>query len=141
MRGINSINLNKQQSGFTIVELIITIIVGAMLMSSISLVVINQSNIAERAKDQTLANSFIETTVERLRSEGYNSLVSSVTPIDISADVPADLNAPRSADYTVSDTAQDGLKQIELSVSYQSQGVTQNLTYRTYIGELGVGQY
>lgn len=134
-------NADKPQSGFTIVELLITIVVGAILMSSISLVVVNQSNIAERAKDQTLANSFVETTVEGLRSEGYNSLVSSATPIDISANMPTDLNAPRSAEYTVSDTAQDGLKQIDLSVSYQSQGVTQNLTYQTYIGELGVGQY
>lgn len=129
------------QTGFTIVELIITIVVGAILMSSISMIVINQSGLAERAKDKTLANSFIETTVEQIRSEGYNVLTASPTPVNITSKMPQDLNEPRIATYTVSDSAQAGLKRIVLQISYQSQGVAQNLTYETLVGELGVGQY
>lgn len=130
--------VNQDQYGYTLVEILVTIIVGAILVSSISLVVSNQSFLAQRGRDVTIANSYAENKVEELRSVGYLGLTDGTT--NITSELPSELGSPRSASLVIS-TVTTGIKKAVLTISYNEQGATRTTSYTTLVGELGVGQY
>jgi prepilin-type N-terminal cleavage/methylation domain-containing protein len=130
-------NRNKQQDGFTIVELVITIIIAGVIIPSVAIALTNLSVINKVARDKALANMVVQNKVETLRSAGYNSLSDGST--SFVSDLPSTIGSPKSATYTVSSPAA-GIKQIDISMSFTEYRVTKNLSYRTYISELGVGQ-
>lgn len=125
------------QKGFTIVELLISLIVGAILVGSVNTIYTNQLFLSQRARDTVIVNAFVEAKVEALRSQGYLGV--SIGTTDITSEMPVELNAPRSAILTVT-TRSTSVKQIQLSVNFSEQGVSRNYSYVTYLGELGVGQ-
>lgn len=126
------------QKGFTIVELVVAIVVGAILSGTTTLIIIEQARLSQLGRDTTLANSYAETVVESIRSQGYGSLTASTT--DVTNELPDELKAPRSGTLSISD-AVSGLKQVDLTITYSAHGTPRTYTYRTYVGELGVGQY
>lgn len=123
--------------GYTIVELLIVIIVGGIILTGAQVLVISHSHLSQRTRDVIVANAYAEKKIERLRSAGFLSLTDSTTNID--ADLPAELKNPRAGALTIS-TQTAAIKRVELSITYNDQGVTRNYQYTTYIGELGVGQ-
>jgi prepilin-type N-terminal cleavage/methylation domain-containing protein len=126
------------QRGLTVVELIITMVVGSFLAGATSLIVINQAHISQRGRDLVLSNSFAETKIEQLRSAGYLNLTNGTT--DITSELPAELKPPKSALLQISDY-DTGIKQVDLNISYSEKGQTRTYDYKTFVGELGVGQY
>jgi prepilin-type N-terminal cleavage/methylation domain-containing protein len=126
-----------KNAGFTIVELLLAIIVGAIMTSITSMIVINQSHISQRGRDAILSNSYAEAKIEGLRSAGYNNLTNATT--DVTGELPDELKAPRSGSLQISD-ASTGIKQVDLTITYNDQGTPRTYSYKTYIGELGVGQ-
>lgn len=125
------------ESGFTIPELLITLIVGAIFVTALNSIVISQSYLAEKNQGLILANAFIEGKVESLRSIGFNGLSDGTT--NITNELPTELKAPRSASVVVSSES-SATKRVILSLSYNEEGKTRSYTYGTFIGELGVGQ-
>lgn len=129
---------DSTESGFTIVELLITLIVGAILVTGLHSIVTSQTYITERSRDLVIANYFVEAKVESLRSLGYSGLLNGTT--DIASELPVELNNPRTANLIVSaHTA--AIKKIVINLSYNEQGTQRSHSYTTLIGELGVGQY
>lgn len=130
--------IKNKSEGFTIVELITATIIAAVVVASASLIIGNYSHLGGKGRNLVLSNSFVEAKAEALRSIGYNGLNDGVT--DISNELPAELTPPRSASLQISAPGGAGLKQIDVSVTYSDQGTPRTYSYRTYIGELGVGQ-
>jgi prepilin-type N-terminal cleavage/methylation domain-containing protein len=128
---------NKDQKGFTIVELVITIVIAGIIIPSVAIALTNLTAVNRQARDQALANMLIQNKVETLRSAGYNSLAIGTT--NFSSELPNIMGNPKSASYTVSSPS-TGLIQIDLSISYTEYKATKSLSYRTYVSELGVGQ-
>lgn len=128
----------KPQAGFTIVELIIAMVVGSIFAATMTVLVINQARLSESSRDLTLSNSYAETKIEALRSAGYNNLSNGTT--DITSELPNELNEPRSGSQVISDFT-TGIKQVDISITYSDQGTAKTSEYRTFVGELGVGQY
>lgn len=124
------------QAGFSIVELILAIVVGITFISSMNLVVDNYTDLGKRNRNLLLVNSFAEAEIEQLRNNTYNSL--NIGTTSLTSQLPSQL-PDASGSMTVSQ-AQTGLKQIDLTISYNDLGTTRTYTYRTYEGELGVGQ-
>lgn len=129
---------NNPESGFTIVELLITIIVGAVLITGLHSIVTSQTYITERSRDLIIANSYVEAKVESLRSLGYSGLVDGTT--DITNELPVELNSPRTASQLIT-THSTAIKKIVIDLTYNEQGTQRTHSYTTFIGELGVGQY
>jgi len=125
------------QAGFTIVELLVSLIVGAILVGSVNTIYTNQLFLSQRTRDTVIANAFVEAKVEALRSRGYLGV--SLGSTDITGEMPAELNLPRNATLAVT-THSTSVKQIQLTLTFNEQGVAQNYSYITYLGELGVGQ-
>lgn len=125
-------------SGFTIVELLVTMFVGSILAGGVALFLAQHVHMAQRGRDVSVTNSFVENKIESLRSAGYLGLTNGST--NVTSELPVELNSPRSATVTVSDES-TSVKQVDVSVTYNDQGTQRTYTYTTFIGELGVGQY
>lgn len=128
----------KKQDGFTIIELLVAIAVVGILVPTLVGFVNTLNRFNDRARDFTLVNSLAENKIESLRSVGYNSI--NTGTVSFTNEMPATLGSPRSASYTVT-IPNTGIKQIDMTISYNDHGTTQSVVYKTYIGELGVGQY
>ncbi len=130
---------NKQQSGFTIVEIIVGLVVLPLFLYSIGLVVNSTGALNDRSKDLTLAHALAEQKVEELRSANYINLPSDGTVVNFEDELPNSLQGARTATYTVTDI-NPSLKQIDIVIEYYVGSRAETLNYATYIGELGVGQ-
>jgi len=131
-------NLSQETAGYTIVELLVTIFVGSILAGVLTNILTSHSYLSQRGRDVAVANSYVENKVEALRSAGFLGLANGTT--NLTAELPAELNAPRSGSLVISDYSA-AIKQAVITVTYNEQGTTRTYSYTTYIGELGVGQY
>lgn len=127
-----------ERSGFTIVELLVALVVGGIMFVSLNAMYTSQTYLAQRSRDVVLANAFVESKVESLRSKGFLSLSNGTT--DITNELPDELSSSRSGTLVIG-TYSDGVKSIEITVTYNEQGSSRSYYYKSFIGELGVGQY
>lgn len=135
---LNMSALRTDSSGFTIVELLVTIIVGGILTGSVALFMGSHTHISQRGRDVSVTNSYAENKIESLRSAGFLALTDGT--IDVTNELPSELKAPRSGSLVISsETA--AIKRAVLTINYNDQGAARTYSYTTFIGELGVGQY
>ena len=127
-----------KQHGFTLVELVVTITVFSIIVPALASMLGQLDGVNDRARDLSIINGLVENKVEGLRSVSFTGLSNGST--DFSSELPVTVALPRSATYTIS-TVNSALKQVDVSVVYNDHGQTRTVSYRTYIGELGVGQY
>lgn len=127
----------KDSPGFTVVELIVSIIIGVIFVSLLQMSVTNYQRIAQNGRDLSLANSYVEGKVESIRNLGYNNLALGTTNLD--SELPAALKKPKSANIVVTDQG-NGIKKAVVTINYTSRGMAKTYSYTTFIGELGVGQ-
>jgi hypothetical protein len=123
--------------GFTIVELVLSIVVGVIFVGLIQVSVGSYMHISQKGRDLSLANSYVEGKVESLRNLGYNSLGIGTT--SLTSELPTELNSPKSGSLVVTDLG-NGIKKAVVNISYSDQGASRSYSYTTYVGELGVGQ-
>lgn len=130
--------MNKNtQKGFTIVELVVTVVIAGIIIPAVALALNNLAAINHRARDYALANEIAQNKVETLRSDGYNSI--NTGTVNFSNELPASMGSPKSASYTITSPT-TGEKQVDISISFTEYNATRSLKFRTYISELGVGQ-
>lgn len=130
----------QNQKGFTLVEIIVTIVVAGIMMIGLSSTVIGIRLINARAKDAALVNSIVEDKVEELRSQTFVRLVNGT--YDFTDELPDTITDDRTATYTVATASGNvALKEITITISYNDFNEEDVYEYKTFIGELGVGQY
>lgn len=128
----------KKSDGFTIVELLVAIIVGAVIIGAATGIIVSQTHISQRGRDLIIANAYIENKIESLRSAGFAAL--NVGTTYITGELPSELNSPRNGSIVITSPS-SAIKKILITISYNDQGTSRSYSYTTYIGELGVGQY
>lgn len=128
----------KPSSGFTIVEILVTLFAAVTMIIAVSVAVNAHSALAQRHRDTVIANAFANSKIEALRSQGFLGLSDGTT--NITNELPTELKTPRSGSLVISSFS-TAIKEVELSIAYNERGVTRTYTYTTLIGELGVGQY
>lgn len=127
----------QSEHGFTIVELVTTIVIAGIIIPAVALALTNLTAVSYQARDVALASMIAQDKVESLRSIGYNSV--NTGTVDFSSDLPAQMGSPKSASYTVS-MPETGIKEVDISISYTEYDASRTVTFKTYISELGVGQ-
>jgi prepilin-type N-terminal cleavage/methylation domain-containing protein len=128
--------MRKSQDGFTIVEMLIALALFAILIPALTLGVSTLTQLNNRSRDLTLISIIAENKIESLRSLGYNSIA--VGTIDFSSELPAELASPKSANFTITENA--GIKNIDVSISYNDYKKTRTVLYKSAVSETGVGQ-
>lgn len=127
----------KHEQGFTLIELILTIAVFAIVMPAIAIGINNLTVINNRARDLALVNMLAQNKVESLRSAGYNSIPIGST--DFTPELPPTLASPKNGNYTVTNST-PGIKEVLVTISYRDYSQTKTVNYKTIISEIGVGQ-
>jgi prepilin-type N-terminal cleavage/methylation domain-containing protein len=128
---------NKEQ-GFTIIELLISMIVTVILVTGINIIYTVHLTQTQRVRSLAVINSYVENKVESLRSAGFLSINDGT--FNISNELPSELKIPKSASLVISSPA-SGVKKCVITVTYNDAGSEKTFNYTTFIGELGVGQY
>lgn len=129
--------VNKNARGFTIVEVLVAIAVAGIMIGSLSEVVTTYVHTAQRGRYLNIANAYVEAKVESLRNIGYNGVAVGTT--SLTSNLPTQLPPNRTASMTITSPSA-GIKQADITISYNDQGKSNSYSYTTYIGELGVGQ-
>src|SRR3990167_1283245 len=132
------LNIRKDGAGFTIVELIITMLVGALLVGITHIILMSQVHLSEQARDLVIVNAYAENKIESLRSLGFAGLTDGSS--SITGELPSELKSPRTGTLEIS-TYSAAIKKADISITYNDQGANRTYSYTTYVGELGVGQY
>lgn len=126
----------KNDGGFTILELVVTIALIGLIIPTIFLTTSSLMTINKRSRNIALVNIAAENKIESLRSSGYNSIPSGTSIF--TNELPKELSSPKVA--TLSVVASGGKKTIDISISFQDANKQRSVQYRTYISETGVGQ-
>ncbi|MCA9333014.1 type II secretion system protein [Candidatus Saccharibacteria bacterium] len=136
---------NNDSDGFTIVELLITLIIigtafGAFMVSFTTI-----QNIHKKAIDIAEANSIAFAKVESYENTNYSSLPST-TPSgtlqeveDFSSSLPTSFEAPRVGKVYIN-TVSDTLKHIVVTVEFGSGDSKRTVQYANFIQRNGIGR-
>lgn len=130
----------KREEGFTVVEVIVSVVVAGIFIIVMSTAVSSLNSLNARAEKLSIANGIAEAKIEELRSGSFLSLPSDGTVVDFTLELPDILPDPTSAEYTVTDIS-SSTKRVDVSVQYDDFKNNRVLVFSTVIGELGVGQY
>jgi prepilin-type N-terminal cleavage/methylation domain-containing protein len=125
------------QAGFTLVELLVAIAVGAVVTLSLTQVVTGYIHLSQRGRYLNMTNAYAEAKIEALRNQGYNAVA--IGSSSLTSELPGQLPVGKNGTMNVTQSSA-GLKQVDLTITYKDQGQDNTYTYRTYLGELGVGQ-
>lgn len=128
----------RHASGFTIVELIMTIVAFGFIAAGISTIFLSIQGTQRRTAYMQSATRAANEEVESLRNNNYNLLTAGTT-IDFSAQVPTTLPAPRSGTVVISEPIA-GIKRVDVTVTYTDHGQTQNTELSSLIGVIGISQ-
>ena len=135
--GVNSRDAARTPAGFSVVELVLSIVIGALLILALTQIIGNYIALSQKSRNVVLANSYVEGKMETLRNIGFNGLNNGTS--NITSELPSQLPSPKSASLVVSAHA-DNLKQVDISLTYNDKGKTQTYNYTAYVGEISVLQ-
>lgn len=127
----------KTESGFTLVEIIVTIAVLGVTTASISSVFVGVQNVQRQNSYLDAANRAAARQIESLRNDSYSSLAAGST-IDFTDKLPSLL--PDGSGTAVISSPTVNLRRVDATVSYTSQGETRTVTQSSLIGEIGITQ-
>lgn len=125
-------------NGFTLVELIITVVVLGIAITGIAGLYYSSqyTQISSQYKDTATRNAQRE--IEVLRNNTYNQLTAGDN-IDFTSSLEGNLPSDKKGTVVVSEP-NDGLKRVDVTVSYTNAGQAQKVTLSSLIGVIGIAQ-
>ncbi|HZM63664.1 MAG TPA: prepilin-type N-terminal cleavage/methylation domain-containing protein [Candidatus Saccharimonadales bacterium] len=124
--------------GFTLVELMVTIVVFAIAITGIGSMYYVMQITEVRSQRLDIATRAARSKIESLRNNGYNSLTPDST-IDFTSDLPSDLPSGKTGSVAVSQPMPE-LRRVDVTIQYSDYGKQQTVTLSSNIGVIGIGQ-
>lgn len=128
----------KKQSGFTIVELLVAIVVVGLMVVGVTSLFITIQTTQRKTRLLETATRAGEKKIEELRNINYNSLETGST-IDFENELPESLPEPRDATVAVTEPT-PGVKRVDLTITYRDGGNDKEVKLSSMIGVIGIGQ-
>lgn len=129
-----SAHTDKQQ-GFTLVELVLTIVAFGFVSAAITELFSGIQLIQSKASYLEVATRAAQQEVESLRNNNYSQLTAGS---NISFTVPSSLPAG-SGNVAISEPV-SGIKRVDVTVSYNDHGQTRQVELSSTIGVIGISQ-
>lgn len=126
------------QSGFTLVELVITILVLGVVLTSVVTLFVNIQQAQTHTRYLETATYAAQAEIESLRNINYNNLTPGQT-INFTDDLPDSLPSGATGTVTISEPV-SGLRRADVSVSYSYKGKDRTVSLSSLIGVLGITQ-
>lgn len=124
--------------GFTVVELVLTIVAFGFISAGIATLFMSIQGVQRRTAYLESATRTANKEVESLRNNNYNQLPTGTT-IDFSDQVPSTLPAPRSGTVTITEPI-PGVKRVDVTVTYTDHGEQQKTELSSLVGVIGISQ-
>lgn len=138
---LTEINTSKKPAsarGFTLIELLITILVLGIVIGGLSGLYYSMQVMQVQSQHLDIATRAARTEIERLRNDGYSSLTPGDT-INFTAKLPDELPPSRKGTVAISQPT-EGLRRIDVTITYQDYGKPQKVKLSSDIGVIGIGQ-
>ena len=127
-----------RNSGFTIIELSVTIVITGLVTLAITSLFISIEKSQRSSMMLESATRAGEQEVEALRNNNYTLLEPGST-IDFTNDLPDTLHSPRSGTVAISQPV-DGLRRVDVTISYTDGNRSRQIILSSLIGQIGIGQ-
>lgn len=127
----------KTSGGFTIVELTLTIVFLGFVALGLSSIYITLENMQRQSGYIEIANRAAQTEVESLRNSNYNQLIAGQN-IDFTSQIPKGL--PKANGNVVVSEPQEGLKRVDVTVTYNAGSKAHTIKLSSLIGVIGITQ-
>lgn len=128
----------SDQKGFTLIELMITVIVLGISIAGIGSLYYSMQNLQVQSQHLDLATRAARTEIEVLRNNSYNSLTPDST-IDFTSSLPGQLPPDKKGTVSVTQPVA-GLRQLDVKVTYTDFGKPETVQLTSDIGVIGIGQ-
>jgi prepilin-type N-terminal cleavage/methylation domain-containing protein len=129
--------MKQDSGGFTLVEIIITILILGVATGSLSSIFISIRNVQQQTYYYDVANRAAARQIESLRNDSYATLTAGQS-INFTSDIPNVL--PGRNGTAVISSPNDGLRRVDATVTYKSGSATRTVTISSLIGEIGITQ-
>jgi prepilin-type N-terminal cleavage/methylation domain-containing protein len=130
--------MKHNQNGFTIVELLVTILIVGIVTAALSSLFISIQNVQKRTGYVDAAMRAAQREIEVLRNDNYGTLTAGQT-INFTDQLPSSLPSSRSGTAVVSEPTVD-LKRVDVTVSYDEGGQQRKIMLSSLIGVIGITQ-
>lgn len=130
--------MSGNQRGFTIIELLVTIVVAGLIITAVTTLFITIARTQRSTQLLETASRAGEQQIESLRNSTYNALETDST-IDFSNELPSNLPSPKQGLAKISEPADD-VKRVDVTVTYKDGSKTKKVKLSSLIGQLGIGQ-
>ncbi len=128
----------NKQAGFTLVEMLLTIVVLGIAITSIATLYYQTQGLQTDSRDLDLATRAAQTEIEVLRNNSYNSLTPGQN-INFTSSLPSGLPPGATGTVVVSQPA-NGLRRVDVSVNYTISGNPKTVELSSTIGVIGIGK-
>lgn len=130
--------MSKGEYGFTIVELLVTIVVSGFVIVAIASLFIANENGQRSAQLLEAATRAGDQEIEALRNNNYNSLTAG-TNINFTSSLPSVLPAPKTGTVAVSEP-NTGVKRVDITITYKDGSAIKTVKLSSLIGQIGIGR-
>lgn len=128
--------IKLSSNGFTLVELLVTIILIGVVFTGLSSIFIGIQRIQVHTAYLDSATRAAQREIESLRNLNYNNLAAG-TSIDFSGELPATMPAGSTGTVVVTEPS-PGIKRLDVTVRYTYGGTTKNVQLSSLIGVIGI---
>lgn len=135
---LSSSMIKKNESGFTLVELLAAIGLMGLTIIGVTNLYMTIETTQRKSYDLGLATRAGEKEIESLRNSQYGGLVPDTT-LDFSAELPAELPDPKTGTVYVTEP-ELGLRRVDVTITYKDGIGTKTVKQSSFIGIIGIGQ-
>lgn len=130
--------MQSSSRGFTIVELLVTVVVSSLIFLAVSSLFITVAGAQRSTRLLETASRAGEQQIESLRNENYGALQPD-SAITFTDQLPEDLPEPRSGTAAISQPS-EGVRRVDVSITYKDGNKNKTVKLSSLIGQIGIAQ-
>lgn len=125
------------ESGFTLVELIITATFVAAASAAIIGIFITVNKLNKQSRNLAVVTGIAEQKIESYRNGAYSAIPTGTPAEDFTSSLPTNLGSPKSATTNISESTA-GLKTVDVIITWKEDGLTKNVRLSTVVAQRGI---
>ena len=129
-------NRRMGMSGFTVVELVLTIVAFSFIATGIAGIFLTIQSVQRQTAYLQSATRAANDEVESLRNNNYNQLIAGT---NLTFAPPTNIPSPSSGNVSISEPI-PGIKRVDVTVTYTDHGATKQVEMSSLIGVIGISK-